>query len=263
MFSSNIEKLVYFITIVTLFLIFLGGLIFYLIYKFQKKQWLNKKNLEELQLIHENNLLQSKIQVQEQTFQNISREIHDNIGQKLSLAKLHLNNIHEIASPAIKVTIQEVVKNITTCIIDLRDISRSLSSDVIINNGFLKALEFEIEQINKTFQYHISLKVTGDSVFMTAERELTVFRIIQEALHNIFKHAEASQINIIVHFFDQMLDIQVVDNGKGFDVNHVDNSNGLNNIKNRAQSINGTVEFKSVLRQGTTIHLKLPTYEPK
>lgn len=262
MFGPNLEKLVYFISIVTLFLILLAGMIFYLIYKFQKKQWLNKKNLEELQLLHENNLLQSKIQVQEQTFQNISREIHDNIGQKLSLAKLQLNTIQEVSSENILHTIKDVVTTISVCINDLRDISRSLSSEVIINNGFLKALEFEIEQINKTFQYNISLKVTGESVFMEAEKELTIFRIIQEALHNIFKHAAATQISIQVYFSEHDLDVKVIDNGKGFDLSLITDKNGLNNIKNRAISINGTVNIESALKKGTIVHLKTPLYEP-
>ena len=262
MFSSSVEKFVLFIIIVTLLLIFLTVIISYLIYRYQKRQWLNKQKLDELQIQHENNILKSQIQVQEQTFQNISREIHDNIGQKLSLAKLQLNTIQSVPPGSVLQTIQNVATTISACIDDLRDISRSLSSEVIIHNGFLKALEFEIEQINKTFQYNISLKVTGESVIVKAEKELTIFRIIQEALHNIFKHAEATQIEIHVYFSNDDLDVMIIDNGKGFDLALNSDKNGLNNIKNRAISINGTVRIESTLKKGTIVHLKTPLHEP-
>jgi len=128
--------------------------------------------MEELKASHENAMLQSQLEIQEQTFQNISQEIHDNIGQKLTLAKLHLNTLDMEDAANALLQIQDSVKMIGETINDLSDISRSLSSEIILNNGFIKALEFEVNQLNKTRLYNIKLSVTGDSIFMEAQKEL-------------------------------------------------------------------------------------------
>lgn len=136
-----------------------------------------------------------------------------------------------------------------------------MSSEVIKNNGFLKALEFEINQLNKPELFNIKLTIIGEPVFLTAEKELILFRIVQEALHNIIKHAKASSIHITLHFADPILKLTLVDNGQGFATHKLNQPNGLLNMKKRTNLLNGHFDIQSALGEGTTIQIKIPLYE--
>ncbi len=241
-------------------MVLLGLTIVYFAMRYQKKQLLHLRKIKDLNLIHENNLLMNKLQIQEQTFQNISREVHDNIGQKLTLAKLQLNTLVH-TDPEINERIKVVVQIITESLNDLRDISRSLSSEIIINNGLIKALENEINHLNKSCQYSIKLIITGEPIFMDSETELVIFRMIQESLSNIIKHAEATQVKISFVYSENQLFIEVHDNGKGFDTSENKNGNGLSNIKSRAASLNGVAVFESEKQKGTVVKIRIPYLE--
>ena len=252
-----------FVIIVTLLFTLLGYIFLLLINKFKKNKKLNKLNIENLEINYQLNLLKSQLQIQEQTFQNISREIHDNIGQKLTLAKLQINTINANEVVDLNDTLMVISNLITDSLNDLRDISRSLSSEVILNNGLIKALENEINQLNKLFNYNFKMKLTGEVLYMSAETELTLFRIIQEALTNSIKHAEATSVFLDLHFINNELLISIEDNGKGFEISVIKDLNGLNNLKSRTQSLNGQIEINSEPLIGTTIKIKIPIYEPK
>jgi len=261
MYSQEHYLAYYFIIICTLILLVLGLAITVLSFRYQKNQILNANGILDLKTNHQEDLLKTQIQVQEQTFQNISREIHDNIAQKLTLAKLQLNLIEFPGDKKMQSDISSIINLISESLNDLRDISRSLSSEVIISNGLIKALESEIIQLNKTGQYNIKLTIVGDSFFMKAYRELAIFRIIQESLNNILKHAEATQVNIDFHFSNAALAIKIIDNGVGFNIAEISNANGVNNIKNRAITLGGEAFIESVISVGTTVHIKIPQYE--
>ena len=112
MFSSTTESLLIFIIISTLLIVLLISFITFIVYRYQQKQNVYYKDLEELKIVHANEMLQSQLEIQEQTFENISREIHDNIGQKLTLAKLQLNTLHYDAIDKTKHELNDVVRTI-------------------------------------------------------------------------------------------------------------------------------------------------------
>lgn len=261
MFSNKLNQIILFVIVFSLIMVSFTLIIAFVVLKYQKKKMIYDKGVEELKSKHENNLLKAQLQVQEQTFQNISREIHDNIGQKLTLAKLQLNTLMYNDLDYLKKNIFNIVQIVSESLNDLRDISRSLSSDMITNNGLLKALEHEIHQLNKTFVYNIKLSITGEAIFMNADRELVIYRIIQEVLNNIMKHAEATQVNIDFYYSNTNLEIEVMDNGKGFDIHEVNMGNGIHNIITRAASIAGATHFESKFNSGTKVHIKIPYHE--
>ncbi len=261
MFTSTTQNVVIFIIIVTLLMLLIIAFSSILIYNYQRRKLDYQNGINELTSRYESDILKSKIKVQEQTFQNISREIHDNIGQKLTLAKLHLNQIDEIKAGQISTEIRDVVAMLTDSISDLRDLSRSMSSDHIAQFGFVKALENEIFHLNKTIHHQVTLRVTGESVFFSTEKEIIIFRIIQEALTNIVKHAAASKILLDLHFRSDLFFITIQDNGRGFSLEKVIDSNGINNIISRAETLKGSTNFHSILGQGTTLTIKIPYNE--
>jgi len=262
MYNTKIEGGIIFIIICTLLILFLICFIAVIVYRYQQQQNAYYNNLEELKGTHKNAMLQSQLEMQEQTFQNISREIHDNIGQKLTLAKLQLNTMRISDNEKLMVQVQESIKTIGEVIIDLSDISRSMSSEIILNSGFIKALEFEVSQLNKPGLYNIKLVVTGETVFLDAHKELVLFRITQEALNNVVKHANASDICIQLHYNTTTLSLDISDNGKGFQhEGNNRNGTGFANMTKRAIMLNGKCSIYSEPGKGTTIKIEIPLYE--
>ena len=263
MFESNTEEIIIFVVICTLLLLTLIAFIAVIIYKYQKKQHSYFKDLEELKSIHKTNLLQTQIEMQEQTFQNISREIHDNIGQKLTLAKLHLNTLAQVTDLNNADKIQSAVQFIGEAIADLSDLSRSMSSDIVLQNGLLKALDFEVRQLSKLGLYRINFSVSEQTSFLEPHTELVIFRIVQEAINNILKHSSASEVDINVQYSKTVFMLEIKDNGIGF--NSVDNKNGagLLNMNKRASLLGGSCTISNSEKRGACITIKIPLNDYK
>lgn len=262
MYSSSIQGFIIFIVGVTLLLLMFISFIVTIVYKYQQKQNVYYKDIEELKITYESAMMRSQLEMQEQTFQHISREIHDSIGQKLSLAKLHLNTLvlHEDEFTTQK--IEDSVSLIGESIIDLSDISRSMSSEIILNNGLIKALEYECTHFERSGLFKVSLNIYGNMEFLEGEKELVLFRILQEALNNIIKHAIAKSITINLHYDKAHLCLEIIDNGKGFIVEENGKQGlGLTNMQKRATALNGSCTIKSWLGKGTTIKIEIPLYE--
>ena len=261
MLKEPSEFIIVFIIISVMLILALVLFISLIIYRYQQKQNTYFKDVETLKTSHENTLLQSQLEIQEQTFQNISREIHDNIGQKLSLAKLHLTMFDFNDRPKALHQLNDSVDIMEKAIIDLKNISHSMSNEIILSNGLIKGLEFEVEQLLKSEIYKISFSATGNPVFLNTETELVLFRIIQEVLNNILKHANASVIDINLHYTTDMLAMQVNDNGKGFYLDEKKYGTGLKNIRKRSSILNGNFELNSKPGAGTEIKIKIPINE--
>lgn len=249
------------IIICVLLTILLVVFVAYLFFRYQNKVFQHGVEVNQLNSIYERELLNTKLLVQEQTFQHISRDIHDNIGQKLTLARLNLNLMNYSSIEIVQRKVQQTAEIISECLEDLRDISRSLSTDLIMNNGLVKAIENEIQLINKSGLFNIKLFVTGDYLFQKPEKEIILFRILQECLSNIMKHAQASKIEVNLITSQGTLVIQISDNGKGFDPDKLLDYNGLQNIKSRAHSIDAILEINSAINKGTLITIKIPLDE--
>lgn len=255
------ELVIVFIIISVLLMLMLVVFVTIITYRYQQKQNTYFKDIETLKVSHENALLQSQLEIQEQTFQNISREIHDNIGQKLTLAKLHLNTLSYDNMAKVSGQVDEAVSIIGSAINDLTDISRSMSSDIILNNGFIKALEFEVAQLQKSEVYKIILHTSGNTAFMDTNIELVLFRIAQEAINNIIKHAEATAIDIYLNYGTGLFTMIITDNGTGFNLNETNAGTGVQNIKKRAKLLKGNATFSSIQNIGTRIKIEIPLDE--
>lgn len=207
-------------------------------------------------------LTAAQLEIQEETFQQISREIHDNIGLSLTLAKLYLNTINDLPEKHLTV-IGPSIDLITQAINDLSHISKNLNSEAIKSEGFLSALQMKLEKLRKTEKFKIILNICGDPVFMESQNELIIYRITQEALNNIIKHSKATEIKIMLNYERDYLLLEIQDNGIGIDWLTLEKtisaqmSAGLNNMKKRAKMINGSCEIKSD-NTGTTVLVTIP-----
>ena len=248
--------LVYIVIISSLFFIGVIYSLYSILKLYDKKSKEYILDMDNIKLEHDKNLLSTQIEIQEQTFENISREIHDNIGQKLSLIKLNLNTLSKNQHDADLDKINSSANLISTVICDLRHLSHSLASDDILSFGLIKAIEAEIAQLTKSAKYEITFKVSGEQVFLDHKKELILFRIVQEAINNILKHAEATRILIDVQFEKNAFIIQIQDNGKGYQLTENTQGAGLKNIQKRVGMVNGEIEM--VTNSGTLINIKIP-----
>jgi two-component system NarL family sensor kinase len=225
-----------------------------------------QKQDEKLNLQNEfqQTLLRTQLEIQEQTLKNISWEIHDNIGQILSLAKLNLGTVDMNNAVTIHEKIDDSKNLISKAIQDLRDVAKSLNTDHIITLGLAKSTEHELEIIKKTGWFETIFKTNGDIYKLEPQKELILFRIVQEAFNNIIKHAKASIIVVKMNYEPDCFSLQINDNGHGFDLDDPDITGdgstglGIKNMWDRAQMIGAQLIIKSSAVEGTTIDIKLP-----
>lgn len=258
--QKNTNDIVIFLYGISILFLFLFSIILFLLLAYKKRQ---QKHFESITLIKqtfEKTILNTQLEIQEQTFQHISREIHDNISLSLTLAKLQLNTFdwddRDKAANKLESSIQLLGKSIA----ELSDISKSLNADIIIQQGLLKALEEETERIQHADQFVLHYEVKGSPVFMDSNKELIIFRIIQEAFNNVIKHARATVVQLQLDFCPEQLQILIADNGKGFSPGHHQNRGnaGLKNMETRANILKGEMQVFSSPETGTNLIFTIP-----
>ncbi len=258
---ARISDIEIFIIIVTSTFLLLGGFIVTFLFIHNRKQQINFKEKQAL--------LQTQLEIQEQTLKNISQEIHDNIGQVLSLAKLHINTMSDASPAELEEKINDSRQLVGKAIQDLRDLSRSLNTDYVIEMGLVRSIEYELGLIKRTGSFATSYTIEGKPYRLEQQKELILFRIVQEVLHNIIKHAKATAIDVLIVFDPQLFSLTVTDNGVGFDASQLEESNytgfglGIRNMQNRAKLINTEFTLNSTLEKGTSVQLTLPITQSK
>jgi signal transduction histidine kinase len=262
---DSISSQVTIIVVASIFFIIvaIGIIILILVYQKRQLQFLNDKN--EMRINFDKELFESQLEIKEQTLKSISQEIHDNIGQALSLAKLNINTMSNNDPAGMQDKINASKELITKAIQDLRDISKSLNTDHIKDLGLMRSVEYELGMIRKSGSYSVNFEVKGEPYRLDPRKELIIFRIVQEVLQNIVKHARATSISVLFKFQPKKLVLEIADNGTGFDADML-NSNinegiglGLRNMYTRAKIINTDFRLVSTLDKGTTVILTLKT----
>lgn len=259
MANTDIKSLIIITTLIFLIApVFI--LIYILIYNQRKKRHIEEK--EQLRSAFRQELLKTQIEVQEQTLVNISREIHDNITQVLSFVKLSLGMIDE-SSGDIKAKITESRELVAQTINDLRYLSKSMSFEHIAQLGLLKTLEMETSRINNSGLINILLGIEGDVYPLGEERELVLFRIFQEALNNTLKHSGAKYLKINLQYSDELFNLTLEDDGKGFSTGAVNDisGSGLRNMQNRAALIGAVATINSSPGKGCCVKVTLDPFK--
>lgn len=230
---------------------------FLLQYKRKKQRHITEK----LNLQHQfaSELLQSKLEVQEQSFQYFSEEIHDNVGQLLSLIKYQLHKIGKKGGEPVQQDVAQSQELLGKAITDLRSISHTLNGNFIAQAGLKESLDKELNYVCSAKPVQCTMNISGEAYPLGQEKELMVFRIIQESIANALKHAAPSDIQLHLHYAPGILTIDITDNGTGFDTAQQSSGIGLSNMHNRARLIGGTLSIQSSPENGTNIHLTIDT----
>lgn len=245
----------------TLVLLFFGVLFLAMIiyYNYRRRQTAIEK--KEMKAQFDQQLMQARLEVQEQAFTHISEEIHDNVGQLLSLAKMQLSAVDE-SDLVDHETLLSARENVARAIRELRNLSKSLHTGHIGALGIRQAAEEEGQRINRAGQLLVSVTSEGSERNITDDKQLILFRIIQECLQNCVKHANATSVNIGFTWYPDQLRVRVRDDGKGFDpevtLRGPANGLGLQNIRNRARLTGGSGIISSAPGEGTTVTVMMP-----
>jgi two-component system, NarL family, sensor kinase len=253
--TTNYQRdIVVAIVAATVVFLLLAFFIVAILLTYQRRRHQHTLEIADMKNKYEAELLKSQLEIQEQTLRTISQEIHDNIGQVLSLAKLQLYSMKNDCSEA---DIQPTTELIGQAISDLRNLSKSLNPDRIADIGLMESIRHELHLLQKTNAMKTVLEVKGSMQRLPAEKEIIVFRIFQELMNNSIKHSKATVLKTCIDYQQHAFMLSVADNGEGFD----DDSKsgiGLNSIKSRAAMIEGVLHIKSEKNNGTHTSLTVP-----
>ena len=220
----------------------------------RKRKILIEQKVKDAQ--YEQAVLQAQLEMQEHTFKTISQEIHDNVGQILSLAKVNLNIItleNEGGNDKIN-TVKDLVGKAIT---DLRDLSMGYYADRLAEEGLLFAIQHELNQLQKTNLFTVSFTSELEDLKIEKNKSIFLYRMMQEILNNIVKHSHATHVAVQVLQENNKVKISVQDNGVGFDFiqKNFKPGIGLTSLQKRAAMIDCTLQIESEPNKGTTVNL--------
>ena len=217
------------------------------------EQELLKNELEYKKLIN-----QATVDSQEQERSEIGRELHDNVNQVLTTAKLYLE-LALVNKDMHTELVQKASKNISTVINEIRQLSRSLMDPTLGDLGLVDSIKDLIENINLTRKINISLQIDETiENLLDRKQKLTIFRIIQESLNNVIRHAKAKQVRISILPRNGGINLKIIDDGIGFSQDSTKKGAGLKNISNRVYLINGEFRINSEPGKGCEIDICFP-----
>lgn len=252
---------IFIITGICLTLLFAAFIIAFLLIN-QKRHYKYIREKEKIKNEFEQTLLQSQLEIKEQTLRHIAYELHDNLGQIASLIKINLNTL-QLGEPEKSIQKIEETKELTRRLIgDLKSLSISLNSDRVSQLGLVKGLKEEIERLNRTGLFHAELSVSESVPPLSENATIILYRMAQEILNNIVKHSQATEVSISIQVVEKLFTLVIRDNGVGFTLN--DNVNGggsgLLNLQSRAKLIEAVLSIESSPGAGTRISIDLPLH---
>jgi signal transduction histidine kinase len=207
-------------------------------------------------------IAQAVVNAQEKERAEIGKELHDNVNQILSTAKLYLELAQTDDDSRLEL-INRSTNNISLAINEIRTISRSLVPPSIGDLGLIDSVQDLVENIKATKRLHVEFYYSGtiDNI-LDEKRKLMLFRIIQEQVNNVLKHASAKNlvIELIADSEGHAVDLTISDDGKGFELDKVRSKKGvgLSNIASRAQLFNGSVHIVTALGEGCKLKINVP-----
>ncbi len=206
-------------------------------------------------------------QTQEEERKRIARELHDDtvqsliaIGQRLELLK---GLLEEDPADA-RARLGEVRAMVTGAIASVRQFSRDLRPLTLEDLGLVAAMQYLVNQLSQSENIEATLEVNGEVDGLSSDMEVAIYRILQETLNNVRKHARASQVKVVAQFSKSQIKLTVRDNGRGFEVPEAltdfanDGNFGMMGLQERAQLFGGNLSVQSAPNQGTIIRMVMP-----
>ena len=260
--SNTKTEVIVLLIFMTGFILMMVAFIIKILFFAQKKQRQFYNELIDIKAHHDLELYRAQSEIQEQTSLEIARELHDNVGQNLSLAKLSLSTLDLDNKDEAMASISEISDIIEIALHNLRLLTRFMNAEIIGKGGLIKSINMQVDFIQRRGKFNASLEVTGEPKTLHDTKEIFIFRIVQEAINNIIRHSEASDICISLAYLENFLELQVRDNGNGFQLDEKTSepglANGIFNMQRRAKLIEADIQIDSQPGKGTCIKVTAP-----
>ena len=252
------------ITIIASALLFIVSTIVIVLFVFRylKRKKEHKKIIESNEKKFQAELVKAEIEIQEQTRKNLAADLHDNIGQILSLTNVTLGSINiddkEKAIQKINDTRELIGKSIK----ELRQLSKIIHGEQLIKEGLIATIDQEVQWIQRNGFYTVDFVHTiTDLDECNADKDLFLYRLLQESLNNGIKHSGADHFSIRLSYANNSMELSIGDNGIGFDVEEKRGQAkglGLFNMQKRINLLNGIFKISSKENIGTTLTFIIP-----
>lgn len=251
----------FFIALAFLFLALATAAVVIYTHRSRTDRLLNAQRIAQLEKEKEVMSLQSMLFAQEEERQRIARDLHDSIGALLGAAKLHLSNIEAELERLAKLdflkSTEEILERASS---EVRRVAHDMMPGVLMKLGLFEGIEDYFDRLRKSVR--IQLSFTHDELDQRLDNktEVMVYRIVQELVNNTLKHAQASEIKLMIKVGEGQLILDYRDDGVGFDPVQLDDQSnvGLSSVKSRVGFLEGTVQLKSDATRGTHYSIQIP-----
>jgi signal transduction histidine kinase len=227
------------------------------------EQELQRQKIDKLETEKQLLATQSVVQGQEEERSRIARDLHDGLGGILSGAKYSLSNMKEnlIITPETAASFERTMNMLDLSIKEMRRVAHNMMPESLMKLGLNEALQDYCEQVNNSGAISVNYQSSDmNEASLNDTQKITVYRIVQELVNNVIRHAEATTAIVQVFMKNSLLYITVEDNGKGFDKSILLNPAGIGykNIKSRIDYLNGKIDVQSTVGKGTSIYVEIP-----
>jgi two-component system, NarL family, sensor kinase len=249
----------------TLLALLLVGFIMSMFFFYQRKRQKQERELVRLKEEYEQEVLRSQLEIQETTMKTIAQELHDNVGQTLSVIKLWMSMAPIEKDHEAYEGVQNSKEMLHKVIRDMADLTKSLHTDRIADIGLSEAINFDLASIRRAGILKINFDTQGEEFHFPDQKSIFIFRMYQEMMNNIIKHSQATHVNVsLIYSGDDTFVMKIQDDGVGFDVQVKKNSDsgssglGLKSMRNRAKMIGADLDIQSETGKGTDISVTVP-----
>ncbi len=246
--KHEILLVIYFIVVVIVLVILF--IVFFFTFQKRKNKLLIQQAVDKQRF--QQVLIESQNEIQEETLKNVGMELHDNVGQLLSVAKMQLNMGVNTLEKEKRSVFKEALETVKQSLTEVRGLSKAVNGEVLATWTLPEVIQLEIDRINRFSQTKSQLFVSGNPFFVGKKEKIIIFRIVQESCSNVIKHAQANHLTINVSYQKETLTIIIEDDGIGFEET-VKGGSGLINMKTRATLIDAQFAMKSIPQKGTQI----------
>lgn len=198
------------------------------------------------------------LQAQEEERQRLARGLHDEVGQSMTAVLLQLKRLATNATPEQRSQLAEAQEVVKTSLEDVRRLAQELRPELLDHLGLASALAELASSFEQRTHVHVQRRLARDLRPLDPQAELVLYRVAQESLTNVARHAQASNVRLSLERGKSSIVLQVIDNGRGFDPGHVEGG-GLRGIRERALIVGGAVAIKQGPDGGVEVRLEVPT----
>src|SRR5215210_6265442 len=194
-----------------------------------------------------------QLRAQEEERKRVARDLHDEVNQALTAILLRLEALTHVAPPRLKAELAETKGLANQAMEELLQLARQLRPAALDDHGFVPTIEEQLRRFKAQYGIETTLSIEGALDDLGSDQQLVLYRVTQEALNNIVRHAEAQQVTVDIARTDGSVQLSVADDGKGFIPGEDEAGLGLEGMAERARLVNGEFEVDAAPGRGTTL----------